>query len=407
MNTRIKFAPAALVAALAIPVLTNGCSSDGSSPLCCTEFKVGATVDVKIGGSAQSQIAVQAVADVAAIGSAAIDDLTAACRGIATELDAPKAEQDAAETKTDKQEKLSAWCSLAVKQIGSFKATAGGTIKLVIEPVKCEASISAKANCQAKCSGSAQCDLKANPPKCTGGTLSVACKGGCTAEAGAKLQCEGKCEGGCTGSCTAQGGVDCTGKCEGTCSAGAGAGETGIQADGSCKGSCSGTCSVTKPGATCSGSCKGECGVKCTGSANASVQCNGKCDADFEPLKCEGGKLEGGCKVEAKCDANCDASVSAKAECTPPKVSLQVSGSANAEAALKLKGVIEANFGVVAAFQARLKGVLDATGSFAANANGIADIKAACIPVLFSAAGQAVSDLGASFKATGQITGSL
>ena len=35
------------------------------------------------------------------------------------------------------------------------------------------------------------------------------------------------------------------------------------------------------------------------------------CDGDFEPLKCEGGELKGGCSVDAKCEANCDASVSA------------------------------------------------------------------------------------------------
>ena len=44
--------------ALALPVLINGCSSDASNPLCCTEFKVGATIDASIGGSAQSQVVI-------------------------------------------------------------------------------------------------------------------------------------------------------------------------------------------------------------------------------------------------------------------------------------------------------------------------------------------------------------
>src|SRR5262245_58297979 len=233
MDKRFKFGPAALVAALMIPIFAEGCSDSKDNPLCCNEFKVGATITADIGGSAQSQVAVQAVADIGGIASAAVDDLTAACRGMAGELDAPKADMETCEKNTDKRAKMKAYCDLAVKQIGTFKAKAGGTLTIRFEPPKCEASISAKANCQAKCSGSASCDLKANPPTCTGGKLEVACKGECTAKAGASLSCEGSCTGSCSGSCTAQGGVDCSGKCEGTCAAKAGVG-TGAQADGTC-----------------------------------------------------------------------------------------------------------------------------------------------------------------------------
>src|SRR5690606_39576005 len=71
------------------------CSSDLSNPLCCNEFKVGATINADIGGSAQSQVAAQAVADFAGIASAAVDDVTAACRSMAQDLGAAKADQDA------------------------------------------------------------------------------------------------------------------------------------------------------------------------------------------------------------------------------------------------------------------------------------------------------------------------
>src|SRR5262245_27736457 len=146
MNKR-KFAPAALVvSALAIPILTEGCSSSASNPLCCTEFKVGATINADIGGSATSQGAGQAAADLGGIASAAVDDLTAACRSMAQDLDAAKADQDAAEAKTDKRERLNAWCTLAVKSIGTFRAQAGGSLTIKFDPPKCEASISAKAN---------------------------------------------------------------------------------------------------------------------------------------------------------------------------------------------------------------------------------------------------------------------
>jgi hypothetical protein len=399
-----RFFGSALMGAVVIPAMLQGCSSDASNPLCCNEFKVGATITADIGGSAQSQVAAQAVADFGGIASAAVDDLTTACRNIAQDLDAPKADQEAAETKTDKRERLNAWCGLAVKSVGSVKAKASASITVQATPPKCEASISAKGNCQAKCSVDGKCDLKANPPKCTGGSLQVACKGECTAKAGASLKCEGKCSAACKGSCQATGGVECTGKCEGTCEAGGTAGGTGAQADGTCKGVCKGTCEVTAPGVTCTGSCTGECGGSCTGTAEASVKCDGECKADFEPLKCEGGKLEGGCQVDAKCDANCDASVSAKAECTPPSVNVVVTG--NVELAAKLQATLEANLPLVFAFKARLEGMASIAGSFSGNVSAVTDIKAACIVPLVAAVGSAVQDVQVSVKATADIVGS-
>ncbi len=402
IRNALKYAPGALmVGLLAVPL---ACSDAASNPLCCTEFKAGATITADIGGSAQSQVAVQAVSDFTAIASAAVDDVTTACRSIAQDLDATKADQDAAEAKTDKRERLSAWCSLAVKQITSIKATAGGTLTVTVVPIKCEASISAKANCQAKCSVDGKCDIKANPPKCTGGSLQVACKGECKAKAGVALNCEGTCSGSCKGSCTAQGGVQCQGKCQGTCK-GAAQGGTGqgIQADGTCAGTCEGTCEVTAPGVTCTGSCKGECSASCTGSAQASVKCDGECTADYEPISCTGGKLEGGCQVDAKCDANCDASVQAKAECSPPEVKVAFSGAANIQAATKLQATLEANFGVISSFQARLDGMFKLTGTFTANIGAVTDIKTACIVPVVAAVGSAAKDVEASFTATGSI----
>lgn len=401
-----RFYGAVMMAAVVIPVTLQGCSSD--SPLCCTEFKAGATIDAKIGGNAQAQVAVQAVADFSGIASAAIDDLTTACRSISQDLDADKAKQQAAEATADKTARMEAWCSLAVSAIGAVKAQAGGTFKLTAKPPACQASVSAKANCQAKCSGSAQCDIKANPPKCTGGKLEVSCKGGCTAEAGAKVACEGSCEANCEGSCTAQGGVQCQGKCDGTCKGSANGGTgTGIKADGTCDGTCEGTCEVTAPGVKCNGSCKGSCTGSCKAEAGASVKCDGKCDGDFEPLKCEGGKLEGGCKVEAKCDANCDASVSAKAECTPPEITFEISGSANVQAVGKLRATLEANFGVVLAFKSRLEGMAKLTATITGNADAVGSIKAACIPQVAAAAAAAAVDVGKAASATASLAGSV
>jgi hypothetical protein len=410
MNTLKRFkAPVAVVIALVLPVLACSSVTDAQSAVCCTEFKAGATIDANIGGSAQAQVAVQAVADFQGIASAAITDLTTACRGMAAELDATKAELDPIDAQAPGAEQMKAYCTLAVKAIGTFKAKAGGTLTVNVVPPKCEASVSAKGGCQAKCDVSGKCDLKANPPQCTGGSLQVACKGECKAKAGVALKCEGKCSAECKGSCSGQaGGVQCSGKCEGTCKGAAQGGTgTGITADGKCDGTCEGKCEVTAPGVTCTGSCNGECGGSCTGSAEASVKCDGECTADFEPLKCEGGKLEGGCKVDAKCDANCDASVSAKAECTPPEITVTFSGAADIQAAGKLQAVFEANLGVVYAFQARLEAMAKLTGTITGNADAVAEIKASCIPAVIAAAVAAAGDVQASVSATGSIVGSL
>jgi hypothetical protein len=399
---------AAMMAAVVIPSTLAGCSEDGSNPLCCTEFKVGATIQADIGGSAESQVAVQAVADFAGIASAALDDITAGCRAMAQDLDAPKAEQDKAEGNADKRARMDAWCKLAVSAITTVKAQAGGTLTIKFSPPVCEASISAKANCQAKCSGSASCDIKANPPTCEGGKLEVACKGSCEAKAGATLSCTGSCSAECKGSCQAQGGVQCSGKCEGTCKGAAQGGTgTGIKADGTCDGTCEGKCEVTAPGVTCTGTCDGECGGSCTGTAEASVKCDGECKADFEPLKCSGGELKGGCKAEAKCEGNCDASVKAKAECRPPALEIAFSGAANVQAAGKLQATFEANLGVILAFKARLEGMGKIAGSFSGNISAVTDIKAACIPPLVAAVGNALKDVEASASATVAIGGQV
>src|SRR5687767_4759720 len=103
---RVALIPFAL-AGLAVPAM-GGCEeiSDAQSAVCCTEFQAGATVKAEISGTAQGQVAAQAIADFTGIASAALDDVTGACRNMAQDLDAPKADQDAAEAKTDRREKL-------------------------------------------------------------------------------------------------------------------------------------------------------------------------------------------------------------------------------------------------------------------------------------------------------------
>ncbi len=71
MNSK-RFYGAALMSAIVIPSILVGCGDDASNPLCCNEFKAGAAISADIGGSAQSKVAVQAVADFSGIASAAM-----------------------------------------------------------------------------------------------------------------------------------------------------------------------------------------------------------------------------------------------------------------------------------------------------------------------------------------------
>jgi hypothetical protein len=431
---------AAMVLTAAIPLFTNGCS-DAASELCCDGYKVGATVDVKLvaDGNAQAGAFAQASADLGGVTSTAVVDLTNVCRNMAQDLNAPQADLDAAAATTGDVAAMNAWCNLAVKQIGTVKASISAkgslTVNAVFDPPKCEVDVAAKGSCNASCSGTAKCDYKANPPKCEGGKLEVSCKGGCTAEGSASVACEGGCTGTCEGSCTAQGGVQCSGTCNGSCEA-----TGGVQCQGECKGTCEGTqnggkcngvckgeCTVTAPGASCTGTCKGECsvtppGVKCEGTckgscsakcearAGVAVKCDGKCDADFEPLKCSGGELSGGCQVDAKCEANCSASVKAKADCTPPQVrmDIQFSGAVDAEVSAniaKLRATLEANLpDVLVIFKARGQAFADLTTTLSANVEGVGGLKPACIIAVGGSLKSSAAQAQASIKVAADVS---
>lgn len=366
----------------AIPLFANGCGA--ADDLCCTDFEVGAdlsNVDFKIEGEAGAQYKVlaQASADLSAAVSGAVADVTLACRNIASDLGATSAELGEIDKK-ERNDQITAMCNLASAKITAGLTLEGGakaSLKIDFQAPKCEASVSAKANCQANCSVEGKCDIKANPPTCSGGKMTVSCSGGCEAEVkGEAFSCKGSCDVTASGSCTAQGGVECEGKCEGTCkgSAEGGTGE-GVQADGTCKGTCEGSCSVTKPGVKCEGNFDGQCKGSCTPpSASVKVECDAKCAVEAEPLKCEGGSIEGGCKVDAKCDANCDASVSAKASCTPPSLAITIAGSVDGKAQAQVGAVIDTlkvNLPqILVVLKARGQAFVDLTRTIAGSASG-------------------------------------
>jgi hypothetical protein len=395
------------VAALA---MMTACPASPIADICCTDFKAGTDMTgVQFVGDAQTNgqfvAFAQAAGDIGATASGAVSDVTGACMSIATDLgDDPTA--GAGKTGTAA---LSFWCGEAIARLN---AVAGGSLSgqldIAVEPPSCTLSVQAVASCQAKCDVSGACNVQATPPKCTGGTLEISCKGNCAGSASApSIDCTGACSGQCSGSCEAGGGatVDCVGKCDGQCAAKAGVG-TGVQTDGSCHGSCSGTCKLDAAAhVTCTGTCAGKCDASCRATAGqVAVKCSGTCDTgDFQPVSCEGGKLEGGCNVDAHCQSNCDASASAKAECRPPRVDIAAKGTSPAFATIA--ATLEKNLpSILVVAQARGQSFLDLVkttldGAVTLSVSGKLDVKGtACIGVALSSAQQGAADFTEAFS---------
>jgi hypothetical protein len=422
--------PLAFAAALSLPILTNGCGDDPLAGACCTDFNVGAdlsNVDWGVDADFQGKFGAfaQASADLAGTVAGALEDVSGACRAIATAGGANSDKDDA--QPAEPADRVNFWCTLAEARLeAAFGANASAALTIQVTPPECKASFKAEANCQASCTVDASCDVKANPPTCEGGKLEVSCSGSCSAEAGASISCEGKCEGGCTGSCTAEGGVavECDGQCDGTCTAAGGGGGGGgagggIQADGSCKGRCDGTCTA-RAGVelNCSGQCKGECNASCTAEAGATVKCDGQCDGSFEPLSCKGGELKAGCEVDADCSGNCSASAEAKAECTPPKVNIAFAAgfSASAEAAVVVDALRLHLPNILLVVQARGQAFVSLVAQVSTSGKAIAEGGAsgklglkgvACIGAIVPVIAQATTNAQATLNASGKITGKL
>jgi hypothetical protein len=333
-------------------------------------------------------------------------EVTTACTNLAKDLGAK--DEDIAPKKQEPGAKAEAACTAAANMIGSLKAKAKGSIKIDIKPPECRASMSAMADCAAKC------DVKVKPGEakveCEGGKISGECsgkcEGDCSAQAGAK--CEGSCSGTCDGECSGE----ISGKCDGTCNGKCDGKDSKAKCAGNCDGKCDG-----KAKATCSASCKGSCSASCTAKASGKCEgeCSGKCDVEMKAPKCSGTVKPP--EMSGECKANCDAEVSGKVECTPARVIAKFEGSADAQAATKLKAALEAHLpallkvsmgmkgrleGVTASVKASIEGV-----KAAASGGGAAALKVAgCFAASLEAQAQASMSINVSVKASASASGS-
>jgi hypothetical protein len=332
-------------------------------------------------------------------------EVAAACAGLAVDLGASEGDTQPAEEGPGK--KAEAACNAAVKALGSLKAKAGGSLTAEVVPPKCSASMSAMADCAASCDA----NIKPGSAKveCEGGEISgkcdAECKGSCTVEAGAT--CEGSCGGACQGTCEGNVSGKCEGTCEGKCD--------GKDSKGACAGNCDGTCKGNA-NASCNGTCKGTCSASCTMQAKAQCEgtCSGGCSVEIKEPKCSGEVKPP--EMSAECQANCDAQVSGKVECIPARVTVKLAGSADAQAASKLKAAIEKNLpallkvtlgmkgkleGVMSNVQASLegvKGVVSGGGQAALKVGG-------CIAASLKAQADASVSINVSVKASASASG--
>jgi hypothetical protein len=193
-------------------------------------------------------------------------------------------------------------------ELKDLRASAKLDIKVAATPPRCEAKVDAYAECVG------ECEVDVDP-----GKLELLCEGG---------ELRGQCEAECRGTCA----VDVSGRCDGTCE-----GECSARAsNGRCNGECKGTC-VAKADAECKGECRGECSVEMK-----APHCTGEVRAP---------------QASADCHASCDARLSARAECKPGSVDVDVSGVADSnipERAARVRAAIKSGLGGVLAARAKL-----------------------------------------------------
>ncbi|WP_437304657.1 hypothetical protein [Sorangium sp. So ce388] len=389
MNIRVTWRIATfplLLGGLSVAPLM-GCdkAAELQNDICCRDFTPGAdlaTVEWGLEGDAELNYGafMQSVSDFTGAAGSIVADVSSACQAIALDLGA-----DAATiTATKPSERATAWCELAIDQLGD--ATAG--LSISFQPPSCTVDASVQANCEARCSANVECQLEPAEiiARCDPGELS------------------GRCEGQCTGTC--EGSANLAVACEGTC-------------QGTCEGECDGECSATSAGGDCRGECQGTCKGECRGScefaADAQVQCNadcsGSCDVQFKAPKCKA-QLKppsAECQGSAECSGSCEASASARASCKEPAIN--ISGEAEADAAI---ATLRANLPrLLVAAQARgqlllgnAEAVVSAAGSLEGAVTG--SVKAgACIIPATNAIQQAVENIEASLSASGKVMAKL
>ena len=413
-----------LVVGLALPGLID-CGDGTSNPLTCDEFSAGGSALAGVSIDAKFKAFVTAAADLQAIATTMKTEVKTACANIATGL----GETDSWTAQGDSDAAVSSACNAASAGIKAvMDANANVTATVIVSGGQCSVAADAQLECEGSCKADVSCTEPMLEARCSPGDFSAVCdaecKGSATCQGSAMVQaeCQGTCEAECTGTCsgacsgTITGG--CTGMCTGTCNGMA----TPAGGMANCMGTCEGKCTQPAASAMCSGKCEASCKGKCSGnckleaSANikcgANVSCKGGCTTTYTAPKCEAKLTEPKCMGDASCQASCSGRAQVKATCTKPTV--KVVYSSNAEAIVKLKGLLETNLPSIwlaAKTQGKLAGEaavnLVATGKVAVSGVGSAGTKAiACVAAAAEASVKASASVSVSVEASASVSGS-
>ncbi|MBK8994684.1 MAG: hypothetical protein IPM35_02890 [Myxococcales bacterium] len=396
------------LSALALSATQCGGLSNFPGGNCPNSAEAAMSASFGLKGEAEGKVkaALAAGASLQALAVELEADVAGACGKLAKDLGASDADIEPKDSGPGK--KAEAACQAAVKVLGQVKAKAKGSLRVQVKPPKCSASMEAMADCAGKCDASVE-PGKAEV-KCEGGEISGKCegqcKGSCTVEAGA--ECSGSCSASCEGKCDGEISGKCDGTCNGRCD--------GKMSGGKCEGVCDGRCSSTVSG-RCSGTCSGKCSAACTvkGKAECEGQCSGGCSVELKEPKCSGEVKPP--KVSAECKASCDAQVNAKLECQPARVSVGLIGSADVQAAMKLKSALEANLPAIVKVTLGMRAKLQKAvatvrvtleGARAAvKGGGEAALKAgACLAASIKAQAEASASINVSVKASASASAS-
>ncbi len=305
-----------LLLGLASPALLQGCSDDlGCDPQLGAKFEALNTAVnslVKVTGEIKGSLAV-------------------ACAGIATDLGGtPPDVGNGADVSDDD---LTAACDAASLAVDA-ELKAGASVTVAIEGGECTVNAEAQFSCEASCDVNGECTPGSVTASCDPGELSVKCGGSCEVNAVCKgsVEVAANCEGTCSG--------NCNGTCDGNTTDGA------VKCNGECKGTCTGECKITASG-----------GIDC----GAEAKCKGGCSGTATLPTCEGEIKPPECKMDADCQAGCDGQAKFEASCTEPKVTVVVTGTANAN----LGTTLEANLPKVFKAAGQLELVASAAGDVA------------------------------------------
>lgn len=313
---------------------------------------------------------------------------------------------------------VEAACQLAAAQLDediTFIRDADLQIIVEAEPARCNVELDVVADCYARCDASF--DAEVTPPTCTGGAVYVGCDVGCRGEcrlpeisAVCEGQCQGSCdagfEGRCEGSCTGM----CSGICEGgECSGGYDEEGNCIDCTGLCRGDCSGTCTGEAWG-YCEGTCTGGCVVDVEG-GGCEGECWGECEAEVDPIRCEGGNIE--VEASAECEASCEAEASFNATCTEPRVFVTVEGDVEGvETRVELlAAALEDNLPAFLELVEQLGDVVVAGGELVSTAEGglnaavaIGARAVACVGLAASVSVEISVEVDVTLSAAGEVT---